>query len=442
MTSGFDSSFLKMLLVTATLIAPGSSYADTPEASPPTTTEESYSTVDEGLAGGVDLAALTASAPVQPHAQDSGDTVVGGYGELHGSWADKNRMNNGSAKFDKTSKIWDFHRFVTFLGHKFSDKIRFFSELEVEHAFVEGGEEKGEIELEQAFLDFSLQPQINIRAGILLAPIGIVNETHEPPTFNTVERGRYNKELIPTTWFDAGAGIHGIIANQLSYQLYLMAGLNGSQFSSDGIRSGRQEGFKSSAANPSVAARTVWRGIEGVAIGASLFAGGTGNGNYNVGAGLFAAPVVLAAFDIDVRKSGFLLRAEAGQWWIDANDLNAAFHSNATGVTQPGAVARNIAGFYVETGYDLGNHIASQWVAALIPFARMDLIDKNSTPAKDLAWNGALANLDLTFGLHYKPLYNVSVKFDWLLAQDVDYLARKDGGRGSSTIELGLGYFF
>src|SRR5204862_937063 len=59
----------------------------------------------------------------------------------------------------------DFHRFVLLFGHSFSDRIKFWSELEVEHALVEGGEESGEVALEQAYLDFLIKPAFNFRAG-------------------------------------------------------------------------------------------------------------------------------------------------------------------------------------------------------------------------------------------------------------------------------------
>src|SRR5262249_59927733 len=64
----------------------------------------------------------------------------------------------------------DFHRFVLLFGHSFSERIKFWSELEVEHALVEGGgEEKGEVAVEQAYLDFLVKPWLNFRAGMMLA---------------------------------------------------------------------------------------------------------------------------------------------------------------------------------------------------------------------------------------------------------------------------------
>ncbi len=102
----------------------------------------------------------------------------------------------------------DFHRFVLLFGHSFSDRIKFWSELEVEHALVEGGEESGEVALEQAYLDFLIKPAFNLRAGMMLTPVGIINERHEPPSFNGVERPFVETVIIPTTWRELGFRLH------------------------------------------------------------------------------------------------------------------------------------------------------------------------------------------------------------------------------------------
>jgi hypothetical protein len=131
-------------------------------------------------------------------------THVGGYFELHYN----NAVNGRSSETDDQL---DFHRFVLYLSHEFNDWIKFTSELEVEHAFIEGGEDSGEVELEQAYLDFLLHEKFNVRAGVLLMPIGIINQFHEPATFNGVERPFVDKYIIPTTWFDSGLGFFGEI---------------------------------------------------------------------------------------------------------------------------------------------------------------------------------------------------------------------------------------
>ena len=139
--------------------------------------------------------------------------------------------------------VLDFHRFVLILNHSFSPRLRFVAELELEHAFVEGLEEGGELELEQAYVDFLLTRGFNLRAGMLLVPMGIINERHEPPTFQGVERPFVDTVIIPTTWFNGGAGVHGELGRGFRYRAYVMAPLDALEFSADeGIRNGRQHG--------------------------------------------------------------------------------------------------------------------------------------------------------------------------------------------------------
>src|SRR5258708_4023143 len=162
-------------------------------------------------------------------------------------------------QFSKSSDrdaVLDFRRFVLLFAHRFSDRIRFVSELEVEHALVEGGEDKGELELEQAYLDFLVDRRFNIRAGQMLVPVGIINERHVPPVFNGVERPFVDTVIIPSTWFEAGAGVHGELGRGLRYRAYVMAPLDAREFSADeGIREGRQKGGQGPAASAAFTGR-------------------------------------------------------------------------------------------------------------------------------------------------------------------------------------------
>ena len=139
-----------------------------------------------------------AQAPSTATASAPSTGPLSGYMDFH-----LNRPTDGSPA------ILDFHRFVLLFTHSFSDRLRFVGELELEHAVVEGLEEGGELELEQAYLDFLAHPALNFRAGMLLVPVGIINERHEPPVFHGVERPFVDTVIVPTTWFEAGAGIHG-----------------------------------------------------------------------------------------------------------------------------------------------------------------------------------------------------------------------------------------
>ena len=127
----------------------------------------------------------------------SNKTHIGGYGELHYNNLEK---DDGSGDKDEV----DFHRFVLFTSHQFSDSIRFFSELEVEHS-IAGDGQVGEVELEQAYIEWDMANNKTAKAGLFLMPVGILNETHEPDTFYGTERNAVEKNIIPATWWEAGA---------------------------------------------------------------------------------------------------------------------------------------------------------------------------------------------------------------------------------------------
>src|SRR2546426_9146344 len=209
-------------------------------------------------------------------------TTVGGYGEVH--------YTNPTGP--KTPPIVNLARFVVYLAHSFNDRLAFRSELEVEDAKVEGGQAGGEVALEQAYLDYRLADWITLRTGLVLPPVGIINETHEPPTFNGVDRPGFDHDVIPTTWREIGLGAVGTIPGRsgLAYRVYLVNGLRADGLSAgEGIREGRQEGRQASFANPSVTGRLEWA-RPGVKIGGAFCDVGTADPEGAGGAGGLGGP--------------------------------------------------------------------------------------------------------------------------------------------------------
>jgi hypothetical protein len=71
-------------------------------------------------------------------------TVISGYGQAKVEYDFKNRTG-----------VANLTRNVSFLGHRFSNKISFFSEMEIEDAKIAGGKPSGEISMEQLFVKFN-----------------------------------------------------------------------------------------------------------------------------------------------------------------------------------------------------------------------------------------------------------------------------------------------
>ncbi len=195
----------------------------------------------------------------------SGKTHIGGYAEMH-----YNNLDNNLDGGDDKDQL-DLHRFVLFLGHDFSERTRFFSEVEIEHALVEGGEDSGEVELEQAYIEHDLTASQRLKAGLFLLPVGLLNETHEPDTFYGVERNNVESRIIPTTWWEGGLALGGEITPGLSYDVAFTSGLkldaDEGQWS---IRSGRQKVAEADASDPAYTARLKYTGIAGLEVAASL----------------------------------------------------------------------------------------------------------------------------------------------------------------------------
>jgi hypothetical protein len=362
---------------------------------------------------------LLCAAPLAAQsAADAGPTTgpLSGYMDFH--------FNKG----DGEDPVLDFHRFVLLMTHSFSPRLRFVGELELEHAFVEGLEESGEIELEQAYIDFLLSRRVNLRAGMVLMPIGIINERHEPPVFNGVERPFVDTVIVPSTWFEAGAGAHGDLGRGFRYRAYLVAPLNALEFSAnEGIRGGRQKGSAANVRNVAYTGRLEYLGVRGLTLGASAWSGESS----------FAAPrldttVRLGEVDARFSRGPLELRGQFARVSIgDAARLNDAL-GRAVGVSPN--IARQLRGFYGEAGYRVWNSGSPRDLVTFIRYENFDTqyrMPAGFLPLKEFdrdAW---------VTGVTYYPDPDIALKADYtLLRNESGLLPRRH------FVNIGLGWWF
>jgi hypothetical protein len=361
---------------------------------------------------------LATAAPAPAAAQES--TTVGGYGEIH--YTNRTGPN--------TPAEVNLRRFIIYLAHTFNDKLAFRSELEIEDAKVEPPDAGGEVALEQAYLDYRLSERVTLRTGLVLPPVGIINETHEPPTFNGVDRPAFDHDVIPTTWREIGIGAVGTLpwAEGLSYRLYLLNGLRADGFSDEeGIRGGRQEGREATFANPSLTGRLEWV-RPGLRVGGSFWYGGTTGGDTLLGTGTFDAPVALLSADVRYERSGFALRGVVATVSVsDADTINGLYGS---------AVGSRITGGYVEGAYDLLRLVNTGTSQRLNAFVRHERYDTQAAVPAGTTRDEGFARRITTFGLAYKPTFNTVFKGDY-------EVRRTAAGTGEGeTLRLGIGYQF
>jgi len=332
-------------------------------------------------------------------------TTVGGYGELH--------YNYSKTKSSDADKVLDFHRFVLFFSHSWTEKWSFKSEIELEHNLVEGGKSSGELELEQAYVNYHYSEAFGFQAGVVLPSIGILNEYHEPPLFLSVERPDYSKNIIPTTWFGNGTAIYGYV-NGFSYKAVIMEGLDGTEFNNNGIRGGRQKGLKSNAQELLYNIRIDYTNVAGLKIGGSFI--------YND---------AIAGKDSTIGTSIFEIHAQ-----YNAHNFISVFeygHISFDGA-DAGFIVENAMGYYFDLGYNIAPILNSG--GKIIPWFRYT--DYNTAAS---VIGGGIAEKEMHYskwmvGLAYKPIDPVVYK--------VDYgIQTKELGKAETKLfNIGVGYMF
>ena len=334
-------------------------------------------------------------------------TTIGGYGELHYNNIESTQISDGS----KTkSKDIDFHRFVLFFAHEFNEKIRFFSEFELEHAFVADTDtdtngatpntdtSPGEVELEQAYIEFDTSANSNVKAGVFLIPVGTMNETHEPPTFYGVERNPVEKNIIPATWWEAGAMYSANTNSGISYDLAIHSGLS----RTDGkIRSGRQKVAKANADSLAYTARVKYTGFTGLEVAGTV---------------QYQSDLSQGAATIGDAQAATLIEAHAiySTGAVKLSALHASWDIDFKGGSN---IADSQDGTVVEASYKVNDN----WGV----FVRQN--DYSVKKGED--------NAQTDIGFNYWPHEDVVLKFDYQ-TQDNDTGSEKEG------FNLGVGYQF
>ena len=393
-------------IASAQIPVPPTAAAPAPAAAAAPTTPGAGPTVDLPPERDMPATALPRETAIEnPLGREPGvaGTTVGGYGEL---------TLNVPGNSDPA--VVDLRRFVLFVGHNFSDRLRFYSEVEVEHA-VASSTDQGEIEIEQAYLDGLFGHRFNLRAGLILMPVGIINIYHEPPTFNGVERPEVDTLIIPSTWREPGFGIFGELTTGLSYQLYVVNGLNANGFTAaSGVAEGHQEAMFARARDFGGVARLAYEPMLATVLGASGYLATAGN---TLRSTVGAVPVGLWEVDARTRIRGFSARAEFAMLFIgDTAALNAALGAMPVPPSLP--VAKRSQGGYVEAAYDVLRLLAPSTDQSLTLFSRFDYANTQASVAQasidaGLTPDDALIRYILTVGLTYRPIPQIAIKGDY-----------------------------
>jgi len=357
------------------------------------------------------------AAASKVYGTDSG-LSIGGYGEF--LYQDPSARQDLGLRSGATNQF-NFLRAVLYTGYKFSPRVLFNSELEVENGTTERG---GAVSMEFGYLDFLLRPEANIRAGVILLPVGLLNEQHEPTSFFGAQRPELEKRIIPATWGEGGAGLFGD-AGRFSYRAYVVTGLDAAEFTAhESIREGRQAGAQAIAEDLALTGRLDWHPLEGTLFGGSFYRGNSGQARG------FHGRVTLTELHGEAKIRGLNLRG----LWAQGSIGDAGRINELNGLTGDASIGKRFGGYYGEVGYDLAAVLPLRQ-QSLAPFVRYERIDtQKSVPAGYLR-NPANDFYLVTTGVSWKPVPQAVIKIDY---QNYD-------NRDRSSVDqfnIGLGYIF
>jgi hypothetical protein len=340
-----------------------------------------------------------------------------GYGEM--------LLENFSAESESgaagapTTRL-DFLRAVLYAGYRFNERFLFNSEIEVEHA--------NEIFVEFAYVDYVLNNHLNLRGGLLLLPLGLVNEFHEPNVFIGARRPETEQRIIPSTWRENGGGVLGAYG-LVNFRAYVTNGFNGAGFTSAGLRGGRQRGVQARAANMAFSGRVDVTPIPGVSGGVGVYEGGSGQEQVVLDGERLDVGTTVAEVHVQAQVRGFDVRGLFARATV--NDAGEA--SRALRLAANAPIAERMDGGYVQVGYNLLSQ--TQYAMAVTPYVRYEQVDTQArVPAgftRDLTRDGEFT----TFGVDFKPIPNVVLKIDY---QWITNASRT----GRSQFNMNLGYAF
>ena len=324
--------------------------------------------------------------------------------------------DEGGANGEPSTQL-DFLRAVLYAGYRFNDRFLFNSELEFEH----GGEEVG---IEFAYVDYLVNDNLTLRGGMVLIPLGLVNEFHEPTVLLGARRPETERRIIPTTWHENGGGILGSVG-LVNFRAYVTNGFKGESFTSTGLRGGRQGGVEAVADKLAFSGRVDATPVPGIIGGIGLYSGDSGQADL---ADLDVGTTIVEGH-VQAQLRGLNLRALFAHAAID----NAGDASRAIGLAPNAPIAESMRGGYVQAGYDVLSQYATP--VALTPYVRYERVNtQRSIPAgftRDLSRDETFA----TLGVELKPIPNVVIKTDY---QWITNEART----GRNQFNINLGYAF
>lgn len=358
---------------------------------------------------------------------------LGGYGEvLYENFATERENGTASGVRDQIDAL----RAIMYVGYRFTDNLLFNSEIEIEHGSTD---QAGSVSVEFAYLDYIPSPYLGVRGGMLLVPVGFINELHEPPIFLGTTRPLTESAIIPTTWRENGFGIFGD-AGDFAYRAYVVNGLDAigdgpsraGGFSAGGLRGGRQKGSRALIEDPAIVGRVDYEPaamLPGLLLGASAYHGNSGQSGVTPGGVEVDAATTILEGHAQYRGHGLDLRG----LFARATVGDAALINEARTLSGAASVGEELVGWYAQAGYDVLRLVHS--TQELMPYVRYEKVNTQEAVPDGFTASPATDRSILAIGAQWRPITNVVLKGDYQIHAN-------EASTGVNQFNLALGYLF
>ncbi|MDK2741751.1 MAG: OprO/OprP family phosphate-selective porin [Nitrospira sp. BO4] len=338
--------------------------------------------------------------------------TVGGYADVMYNNLSRQNLDNPSRN------TFGQQRMVPFIYADITDHIKFATEIELERGGTNAPQgSDGSMQLEFAQIDYLLTEAVNIRAGILLMPVGKFNLLHDSPLNDLVDRPMVSRIVIPSTWFEAGAGIYGTLypssLSKLDYEIYAVNGMSqtAGAITDAGVRSARGSVSRDRDDNKAIVGRVAFSPRLGIEVAGSGY-----HGTYKPSAGAVGTGrISIFALDWTLQRGPFEIIGESAWSRISNN--------NATGVTGSGIGPAGMHGYYLQGNYHFMPEFLKKWApshfsdastfTAVIRWEQVDTDTDNRTSNAPNTVGNRRELERLTLGLNFRPIEDTVFKFDW-----------------------------
>jgi hypothetical protein len=304
--------------------------------------------------------------------------------------------------------VADALRAVLYTGYRFDEHWLFHAELEFEHGSTSESSgttsSGGEVSVEFGYLEYLANEHFSIRTGLVLVPMGLVNELHEPTAYLPAVRAETETRILPTTWRELGAELIGTFED-VEVKWFVGTGLDGEEFDVAGVRGGRQKGNRAAADDWATALRCDYKGIDGLVVGASGLYQQAGQDGLRGTTPIPELDTVIVEGHADWRCGPWQARGLYATTFSD-DALEFATATNRR-------LAERMYGAYGELGCDLAGWLCPGSKAAVIPYVRWEHIDTQAVMPEGFAADPARDSTILTFGVHWRPIDRVVFKVDF-----------------------------